>query len=69
MRALEPAAALGAEGVHFAYTNILEAGAAAGKAASKQERGTHADEIETSIMLYIDPASVDMTKAVKDYHP
>ncbi len=34
----------------------------------QQEGGTHADEIETSIMLYIDPASVDMKKAVKDYH-
>jgi creatinine amidohydrolase len=70
MRALEPAAKiLDAEGIHFAYTNILEAGAAAEKAVSKQEGGTHADEIETSIMLYIAPASVDMSKAVKDYHP
>ena len=70
MRALEAAAvALNAEGILFKYTNILEAGAAAEKAVSKQEGGTHADEIETSIMLYIDPASVDMSKAVKDYHP
>jgi creatinine amidohydrolase len=70
MRALEPAAKiLAAEGIHFAYTNILEAGAAAEKAVSKQEGGTHADEIETSIMLYIAPVSVDMSKAVKDYHP
>jgi|SRR5271166_686255 len=69
-RALKPAAEiLEAEGVHFGYTNILEAGAAAEKAVSKQEGGTHADEIETSIMLFIDPASVDMSKAVKDYHP
>jgi creatinine amidohydrolase len=57
------------EGIHFAYTNLLEASAAAEKAVSKQEGGTHADEIETSIMLYIDPGSVDMSKAVKDYHP
>ena len=35
----------------------------------KQEGGTHADEIETSMILYMDPASVDMKKAVKDYHP
>ena len=35
---------------------------------SKQEGGTHADEMETSMMLYIDPGSVDMSKAVKDYH-
>jgi len=31
--------------------------------------GTHANESETSLVLYIDPASVDMSKAVKDYHP
>jgi len=69
-RPLEAAAKiLNDEGIHFAYTNLLEASAAAEKAVSKQEGGTHADEIETSIMLYIDPGSVDMSKAVKDYHP
>ena len=35
----------------------------------KQEGGTHADESETSMMLYIKPEIVDMSKAVKDYHP
>ena len=30
---------------------------------------SHADEIETSMMLVIAPATVDMKKAVKDYHP
>jgi len=30
--------------------------------------GTHADEIETSMMLYIAPTSVDMKKAVADLH-
>jgi len=35
----------------------------------QEEGGTHADEIETSMMLYIAPDTVDMTKAVKDYHP
>jgi creatinine amidohydrolase len=39
------------------------------KEVSKQEGGTHADEIETSMMLYIAPKTVDMSKAVKDYHP
>src|SRR5205814_10591166 len=39
------------------------------KESPKQEGGTHADEIETSIMLYIAPDSVDMKKAVKDYYP
>jgi creatinine amidohydrolase len=39
------------------------------KQVSKQEGGTHADEIETSMMLYMAPATVDMSKAVKDFHP
>jgi len=70
LRALKPAAEiLAAEGIALRYTNILEVGAEAEKQVSKQEGGTHADEIETSLMLYIDPASVDMSKAVKDYHP
>jgi creatinine amidohydrolase len=30
--------------------------------------GTHADEIETSMMLYIAPETVDMKKAVRDLH-
>src|SRR6266496_2263595 len=34
----------------------------------QEEGGTHADEIETSMMLYMAPASVNMKKAVKDYH-
>ena len=70
VRALQPAAEiLAAEGIQFRYTNFLEVGGEAEKRISKQEGGTHADEIETSLMLYIDPASVDMSKAVKDYHP
>ncbi|MGA2592970.1 MAG: creatininase family protein [Bryobacteraceae bacterium] len=70
LRALKPAAGiLAAEGIELRYTNILEVGAEAEKQVSKQEGGTHADEIETSLTLYIDPASVDMSKAVKDYHP
>ena len=33
----------------------------------QQKRGGHADEGETSIILYLRPDLVDMTKAVKDY--
>ncbi|KTC88118.1 MULTISPECIES: creatininase family protein [Legionella] len=33
------------------------------KRITEQKRGTHADEIETSIMLYIKPEVVDLTKA------
>lgn len=29
----------------------------------------HADEVETSIMLYVDPSAVDMSKAVREYGP
>jgi uncharacterized protein (TIGR02246 family) len=35
----------------------------------QEEGGTHADEVETSMMLYIDPASVDMRRAVKEFGP
>ena len=34
-----------------------------------QEGGTHADESETSMMLYIKPEIVNLTKAVEDYNP
>lgn len=30
---------------------------------------SHGDEIETSVMLYVDPAAVDMSKAVREYGP
>ncbi len=69
-RALEPAAALLASaGVLMRYTNLSARLDQAGKGLIEQAGGSHADEVETSMMLYIDPASVDMTKAVKDYTP
>ena len=70
LRALRPAAEqLAAEGITFHYTDLLKVIGPVEKAVGKQEGGTHADEIETSMILYMDPASVDMKKAVKDYHP
>ncbi len=70
IRALDPAVEiLATEGIVLRYTNILTVGEEAEKAVRRQEGGTHADEIETSMMLYIDPSLVDMSKAVKDYHP
>ena len=51
------------------YTDLGKHTGDVEKRISKQEGGTHADEIETSMMLYIAPSSVDMKKAVKDYHP
>lgn len=60
---------LAVDGIVMAYTDILKVGEAAAKRVSKQEGGTHADELETSIMLYIHPEVVHMSKAPKDYHP
>lgn len=70
VRALAPAAEiLAIEGVLLRYTNVLEITKAVEKEVSRQEGGTHADEIETSMILYMSPGDVDMAKAVKDYHP
>ncbi len=70
IRALTPARdSLAASGIVMMFKDILNVGKAAEERVSKQEGGTHADEIETSMMLYMHPEFVDMTKAVKDYHP
>lgn len=67
--ALKPASELLAkEGIVLRYLDLTTKGPIE-KAVSKQEGGSHADEVETSIMLYIAPKSVDMKKAVKDYNP
>ncbi len=60
---------LRAEGILFAFTNVLAVGSAAEERVRQQVRGTHADEIETSMMLYMRPDRVDMSKAVKDDSP
>ena len=70
VRALTPAVEiLAAEGITLRFTNILTIAGAVEKEVKQEEGGTHADEIETSMMLYIAPKTVDMKKAVKDYHP
>jgi creatinine amidohydrolase len=70
LQALRPAAkALAADGLLLRYTDILAVAADTVRSVEEQEGGTHADEIETSIMLYIAPESVDMSRAVRDYHP
>jgi creatinine amidohydrolase len=69
LRALRPAAEeLAKEGILLRFTNLLEAMGPTEKRIAQQEGGTHADEIETSMMLYIAPGTVDMRKAVKEYH-
>jgi creatinine amidohydrolase len=69
-RALDPAAeTVAQDGILLRYTNLGEALERASVRIRQQEAGSHADEIETSMMLYIDPASVDMRLAVKDLSP
>lgn len=69
-RALEPAAeALAREGILLHFTDFGGQVDRITARVKQQEGGSHADEIETSLMLYIDPASVDMSRAQKDYTP
>ncbi len=70
VRALRPAAeSLAAEGILMRFTELSRTLSPIEKVVSKQEGGTHADEIETSMILYMDPSAVDMSKALKDYRP
>jgi hypothetical protein len=70
LRPLEEAAKLlASDGVLLRYTNLETHLAAAVRSVQQQPGGTHADEIETSMMLHIDPAAVDMSKAVRDFVP
>jgi creatinine amidohydrolase len=55
------------EGIEMQFTDILTVAADVEKKLSTQQEGTHADETETSAMLYIAPEVVKMPKAVKDY--
>lgn len=68
LKALAPAAeALSERGILLHFTNIEELIAPTVRELSEQEGGSHADEIETSMMLVIAPQNVDMSKAVKDF--
>lgn len=68
VKALAPAAELlAAEGILLRYTNLQAALGAVEREVAQQEGGSHADEIETSMMLVIAPQTVEMAKAVKDY--
>lgn len=66
-KALAPAAVeLAKAGILLTYTDLHRTRDVV-RSISKQAGGTHADEIETSMMLVIAPDTVDMTKAVDDY--
>lgn len=70
VRGLRPAAdELREMGIEMRFTDIVESGRGVEEGMVEQEGGTHADEIETSMMLYIRPEVVDMSRAVRDYHP
>ena len=61
--------ALAADGVLLHYTALTDALGDIEKNVAEQTRGSHADEIETSMMLYLHPERVDMVSAVKDDRP
>ncbi len=70
VRALAASAdALKAEGILLHYTDLQARLDPIAQKIGEQEGGSHADEIETSMMLHIDPSVVDMSRAVKDYAP
>ncbi len=58
-------AALG-DALRFDYLNLDDALAGLPANLREQAWGSHADEIETSLMLYIAPEVVDMSRAVDD---
>ena len=60
---------LAGEGVLLRFTDILAIAGPVEDEIREQQGGTHADEIETSMMLYIAPETVDMSKAVTDWAP
>lgn len=68
VRALAPATEiLASDGILFRYTDLSRVLAPIEQQVAQQPGGSHADEIETSMILYMDPASVDMTRVAKDY--
>ena len=56
-------------GLILRYLNLSDVDKKLPAGLLSEEGGTHADEAETSEMLYIAPETVDMSKAVKDYDP
>jgi creatinine amidohydrolase len=57
---------LAAEGIEMRFSDVALVGKAAEDRVRRQKAGTHADEIETSMVLYLDPSAVRMEKAVAD---
>jgi creatinine amidohydrolase len=57
------------EGVLVHFTDLEAALAPAVARIAEQSGGSHADEMETSLMLALAPESVRLERAVKDHHP
>lgn len=58
---------LGLKGITLQYSRLDRLRRGIEKQIFQQEGGSHADELETSMMLYIAPERVNMSKAVKDF--
>lgn len=56
------------EGIEMNFLDLRNVNQALIREISTQEAGTHADEIETSMMLYIAPEIVHMDRAKRDIH-
>jgi creatinine amidohydrolase len=66
----EAQALLALDGVALRYLDLTGAAMEAlEKRVATQREGSHADEVETSILLAIDPRAVDMSKAATEYTP
>jgi len=63
------AKALAGEGILLHYTEYSVRLAEASRNVRQQEGGSHADESETSMMLYIDGSQVEMKRAARDFSP
>lgn len=63
----EASADLAKDGILLRYTDLTKDAPAEEKV--RQSAGSHADEIETSMMLFIAPETVRMKKAVRDLNP
>jgi creatinine amidohydrolase len=65
----DAADALADHGILLGYTDVRYhlANARVLRQQAPMTGAAHADEVETSIMLFVDPAAVDMRKAVREY--
>jgi creatinine amidohydrolase len=60
------ATALAGDGIAFAYSDPRRLAGPVEQELQEQARGGHGDELETSVMLHIAPAKVDMTRAPRE---